>query len=182
MKKLVRSLALAAIAASVCLSPGTYQAQAQQKGNFDPAEFQKRMLERMRESFDVKDDGEWKLISERIQKVTDARREVGGGFGGFTGGRGPGGPGGAPGGDNANAGDGNRRPGGFGGRESNPDQEALQKAIQDKAPTEEIKAKLAKLRESRKEKEAKLEKAQEDLKQVLSVRQEAVAVMFGLLK
>jgi hypothetical protein len=37
------------------------------------------------------------------------------------------------------------------------------------------------VRELRKENEAKLSKAQEDLRAVLSVRQEAVAVVFGLL-
>jgi len=45
-----------------------------------------------------------------------------------------------------------------------------------------VKAKLAKLRESRKEKEGKLEKAQEELRAVLTTRQEAIAVMMGLLK
>jgi hypothetical protein len=58
----------------------------------------------------------------------------------------------------------------------------LQKAIESKAPADELKAKLAKLREARKEKEAALEKAQEDLRKVLSVRQEAAAVLAGLLK
>ena len=60
--------------------------------------------------------------------------------------------------------------------------EALQKAVESKAPADELKAKLAKLREARKEKEAALEKAQEDLRKVLSVRQEAAAVLAGLLK
>ena len=51
-----------------------------------------------------------------------------------------------------------------------------------KAPADELKAKLAKLRGARKEKEAALEKSQEDLRKVLSVRQEAAAVLAGLLK
>ena len=42
--------------------------------------------------------------------------------------------------------------------------------------------KLARYRDAHKEKEAKLEKAQQDLKEVLSPRQEAVAVTMGLLK
>ncbi len=50
------------------------------------------------------------------------------------------------------------------------------------APAAEIKAKLAKVREVRKANEAKLEAAQEDLRKILSVQQEAVAVMTGLLK
>jgi len=55
-----------------------------------------RMLERMRDQFDVKDDAEWKAISQRIEKVMQARRSVGGGGGpgGFGMSGGPGGPGG----------------------------------------------------------------------------------------
>lgn len=142
-------------------------------GNFDPAQMRQRMMERMREQFGVKDDAEWKLISERIEKVNDARREVGGGRGAmmmFGGGRGgPGGPGGGGG------------RGGFGG-ESSPEADALQKAIESNAPADEIKSKLAKYRESQKAKEAKLTKAQDDLRQVLSAKQEATAVLMGLLK
>jgi hypothetical protein len=57
----------------------------------------------------------------------------------------------------------------------------LQKAIDAKAPGDEIKTKLAAYRTARKQKEATLETARQDLKKVLSVRQEAVAVMMGLL-
>jgi hypothetical protein len=71
--------------------------------------------------------------------------------------------------------------GGFGG-EPSPEVEDLRKAIEAKAPAAEIKAKLAKVREVRKANEAKLEAAQEDLRKILSVQQEAVAVMAGLLK
>ena len=146
-------------------------------GNWDPAQMRERMMERMREQFGVKDDTEWKLISERIEKVSDARRETAGRgmgmmFGG--GGRGGGGQGGGPGG-----GGGGR--GGFGG-EPMPEQDALQKAVESNAPADEIKTKLGKYREAMKAKEAKLAKAQDELKQVLSVKQEATAVLMGLLK
>ncbi len=75
-------------------------------------------------------------------------------------------------------------PGGMGGfnRPPNPELEALRKAIEDKASTSEIKTKLAALRAARQKKEAELEKAQEELRAVLSARQEAVAVTLGLLK
>lgn len=138
-------------------------------GNFDPAQMRQRMAERMREQFGVKDDAEWKLISDRIEKVSDARREMGGrgGMGMMWGGRG-GGPGG--------------QGGSGGGGQVNPEQEALQKAIEANAPAEEIKTKLAKYRASQKDKEAKLAKAQEDLRQVLTAKQEATAVLLGLLK
>jgi len=146
-----------------------------QRGNFNPDEFRQRMMERMKEQFEVKNDDEWKIISERIEKVSELRRSIGSGFGGF---RPPGG--GGTGGDNT--GGGRTRGGGFGRGEPDADLEALQKAIEAKAPADEVKAKLIKLRESRKEKEGKLEKAQEDLRSVLTTRQEAIAVMMGLLK
>lgn len=184
MKLLGKTLSMAA--AIFALSVGAQSTFAQRGGgNFDPAEMQKMIMERMRTSFDVKDDGEWKLISERITAVSDARRaaQSGGGMGAMFGRGGRGGAGGTPGGApaDANAGGGQQRRGGFGGT-PNPDMEALQKAIEDKAPAEQIKTLLAKVRESNKAAESKLETAQVELKKVLSVRQEAVAVTFGLLK
>lgn len=143
------------------------------RGNFNPEEMQQRMGAMLREQFDVSDDAEWKLISDRITAVTELRRNTlltgGGGFGGPRGG--PGGPGGAPG-----AG------GGRGGRGGpSPEQDALRQAITDKLPEAEIKSRLERVREVRKANEEKLTKAQEELRAILSVRQEAVAVMAGLL-
>lgn len=196
MIKLKPVMALAAVAVLFSLGTSPLAAQNQQqnqqpgRGNFDPAQFRQRMMDRYREQLDVKSDDEWKIIEERITKVMEARREVGGGMGGF--GRGGRGPGGGPGGNNpppANAdaqggGGGARRggPGGFGPPEASPEAEALQKALDGKASADELKAKLAKLREARKVKEANLDKAQEDLRKILSVRQEAAAVLAGLLK
>jgi Spy/CpxP family protein refolding chaperone len=141
-------------------------------GNFDPEQMRQRMMERVREQLAVTDDEEWKLISERIEKVTAARRDVGimgmnMRFGGRGGGAGGGGGGGGR--------------GGFGGEQS-PEAAALQTAIENNASADDIKAKLAKYRESQKAKEEKLAKAQEELKQVLTAKQEAQAVLFGHLK
>ncbi len=132
---------------------------------FDPEEFRQRMMERFRDQMEVKDDGEWKIIETRIQKVMEARM-AGGGFGAGMGGPRGGGPG--------------RGPGGMG--QGSPEGQALMKALEEKSPAEVIKAKLAQAREARKLNEAKIERAQEELKQVLSVRQEAVAFMMGLVK
>lgn len=133
------------------------------RGTFDPA----AMQERLRELFGVTDDAEWALISERITKVNELRR---GALGGAMMARG--GPGGPPAG--GASGRGNRPTG-------NPEVDSLRSAIADKLPDAEIKSRLARLRDSRKENEAKLTKAQEDLRAVLSLRQEAIAVMSGLL-
>jgi hypothetical protein len=146
------------------------------RGNFDPEEMRQRMLDRYREQLEVKNDDEWKLISGRIEKVMEARRQVGGNmrFGGFGG---PGGPGGRRGGPDGQDGGRGRGPGGT----PNPEIDALQKALESNASSDEIKTKLAALRASRKASQAGLEKSQEDLRKVLSVRQEATALMMGLI-
>jgi len=134
------------------------------RGNFDPA----AMMERLRDQFGVTDDAEWALISERLTKVSELRRSsIGGGAFGRGGPPGGGGP------------TGGQRP--SRGTTGNPESDALRAAITDKMPDAEIKSRLDRLREVRKQNEAKLTKAQEELRAVLSVRQEAVAVMFGLL-
>jgi hypothetical protein len=83
--------------------------------------------------------------------------------------------------DNATAGAGQGGGRRGGGRQLSPAAQDLQQAIEAKAPADEIKAKLAKYREDRQQKEANLQKAQDDLKKVLNSRQEATAVLMGLL-
>ncbi len=172
-------------------------------GNFDPAEFRQRQMDRYREVLAVTSDDEWNAIQPRIEKILTARRELASGgmrmMGGFGGG-GPGGPraarlnsGGAGGGPDNGAGGPppggpgfggpGRGPGGPGfGAAPSPEAEALQKAIDGQASNDEIKAKLATLRQARQAKQAKLEQAQTDLKKVLSVKQEAAAVLAGLVQ
>ncbi|MBI5768855.1 MAG: hypothetical protein HZA93_13740 [Verrucomicrobia bacterium] len=145
------------------------------RGNFDPQQMQQQMLDRIREQFGITDDAEWKIISDRLTAVTEARRNAGGGVGGMFGGRGGPPPGGGRGGD---TGGGGGRRGGFGG---SPEQDSLRQAVTDNLPDAELKSRMARLRETRKANEEKLARAQEELRAVLSVRQEAVAVMFGLI-
>ena len=86
-----------ALGTAAWLVIGTGNAQPQDRalpGNFDPQQMRQRITERLREQFEVKDDAEWKAISERIDKVMQARRSIGGGPGGFGG---PGGRGNLPG-------------------------------------------------------------------------------------
>jgi hypothetical protein len=180
MTKLKSILLAVGCVAALTLSTGNVAAQG--RGNFDPAQFRQMRLDRYKEQLDVTDDGEWKVIEGAIGKVMDAQQEaaagmIRGAMGGFGGGRNRGGD------TNSAAGDqgGGRRRGGFNITPS-PEAEALQKAIDDKAPADEIKAKLAKLREVNAATEAKLTAAQEDLKKLLTSRQEAVAVLGGLLK
>ena len=193
--KLSKCLMMAGVAA--LLSLGTNQILAQDnnnsssstgqngggsrggRGNFDPAQFQQRMMEGLRDRLEVKDDAEWKALEPLVQKVMDARRETMSGMGrGMFGGRG--GRGGNDNGNNNNNDRGARGGGGFFGTPS-PEAEALQKAIDNKAPNSEIKAALAKYIESKKAKQTDLEKAQGELRKVLTVRQEAIASLSGLL-
>lgn len=67
------------------------------------------------------------------------------------------------------------------GQQPNPDADALQKAIDDNAPSSQIKDLLAKYQASQKTKQAKLTAAQADLRKVLTVKQEAQATLLGLL-
>jgi len=143
------------------------------RGNFDPAEMQARMLSSIRERLEITDDEEWKLISARLLKVSELRRAGGGGM--AFGGRGGPPPGGGGSGNDPRSGGRGTRGGG------SPEMELLSSALRDKLPDAEIKMRLDRLRDARKANEAALSKAQEELRQVLSVRQEAVAVMFGLL-
>lgn len=138
------------------------------RGNFDPAQFQQRMLERVKEQLEIKDETEWKALEPLITKVGEARMAVG--FGGRGGRGGRGGQGGQGGQGGA---------GGFG--QPNPDADALQKTIDAKASNAETKAALDKFVAARKAKQAELEKAQASLRKVLTPRQEAIATLNGLL-
>ncbi|MDB6030279.1 MAG: hypothetical protein JWM16_617 [Verrucomicrobiales bacterium] len=174
LKMKLKSNHLLAIAAAAMVIGFCSSTSAQAQGNFDPAQFRQRQLDNYRERLDVKSDEDWKKIETLITKVMDAQRDsrMGMGFGGR--GNRRGGGGGADQGGNTNR---NR----FGGTPV-PEAEALSKAIDDKAANDEIKTKLAQFREARKAKEATLAKAQDDLRKALTPRQEAGAVLEGLLK
>lgn len=173
-----------ALLAAALLAIGglTNHATAQEqkgRGGFNPEEMRARMAERVRELLDVKNDDEWKLINARLEKVQEAQREVRSLSGNmallFS--RGGEQGGGEQGGRTRTGG-----PGGFGGGTPNPEAEALSKAVTTKAPSDEMKQRLARVREARKAAEGKYERAADDLRQVLTVRQEAVLVAVGLLK
>ena len=57
----------------------------------------------------------------------------------------------------------------------------MRKALDAKASSNDLKAKLTQLVEARKKKQADLQKAQDDLRQLLTLRQEAIATAMGLL-
>ena len=144
-------------------------------GNWDPAAMQQRMLDGIKDRLEFTNDVEWDAVKPLVQKVLDARRDVGvgGGMRALFGG-------GNRGGDQAG---GNNRPRG-GGMFGTPsaEEDALSKALKDNAPSAQIKDLLAKLKASKAAKAAKLEAAQDALKAILSTKQEAEAYTLDLVR
>ena len=142
-------------------------------GGFDPARIREFMLNRVKEQLAPSDE-EWQVLQPKIEKVMDARQEQMGGFG--FGGGGMGGFGG----------------GGRGGREGGQEREPrnaseravreLRTAIDSNASADQIAAKLTALREARAKAQANFKAAQEDLKGVVTAKQEAQLVLSGMLE
>ncbi|MCX6954598.1 MAG: hypothetical protein NTV51_20790 [Verrucomicrobia bacterium] len=124
-----------------------------------------RQMTRLREQMEVTDDAEWALIADRIKTVDDLRRSLA---------TSPNGRIALPSGDKAKP---NNRP----AASAQPEQEALRSAVGDRLPDAEIKARLQRAHEAYLRNESKLERARAELRAVLTIRQEAVAVMAGLL-
>jgi hypothetical protein len=123
-----------------------------EKPGRDAAEATARSLTRLREALRVTDDAEWAVISARIAAVQAAGN-----------GAGPK--------DKA-------KPAGA----ERTAQDALRAAVRDGLPDAEIRLRLARAHELHREREAQLERARAELRAVLTVRQEAVAVLAGLLE
>jgi hypothetical protein len=179
MNILRKSLIAAACAAALVSTTGNLLAQGGGgRGNFDPVQMKQDRLANLREQMDIKDDAEWTAIEGKLSKAYDARASVIGLA--MRGAFGRGGPRRNNNGNGDDQGQRPRRPPPFG--EPSPAFEALQKAIEDKAPSAEIKTKLAAYRAEVKDRQAKFEAAQEDLRGVLTARQEAIATVNGLLQ
>jgi hypothetical protein len=196
--KLNRIITMCAVAAALALSISDTFAQNNNGGgfgnggggggggrrnrgaNFDPAQMQQRRLDNIRQQLEFTNDTDWAAVQPLIQKVLDAQQAArqGGGRGGFGGGRRGGNNG--PNGNNAN---GNNNGGGrvgF-GQQPSPEAQALQEAVDNNAPAEQLKELLARYNASEKVKQAALAAAQANLRQVLTVRQESQATLMGLL-
>src|SRR5579862_7615059 len=116
MIKSNRTFIIWGVAAALCLSAGSLLAQNDNggggngggqggfgRGNFDPAQFQQRIMDGIRDQLGFTNDADWNAVQPLVQKVMDARRDigVGGGFGRMfrnRGGNNGGGPGGGRGG------------------------------------------------------------------------------------
>ena len=131
------------------------------RGNFDRSQIMERIMERYRENLGIS-VAEWKVVQPKVQAVMDNRNSGTSGMMSFFGGRGS-------------------RGRGDSSTEKTPTSELRDLLEKDAPSKEEIKAKLAAYRADRKAREAKLNKAQEDLRQLLTLKQEAQAVLSGLL-
>ncbi len=144
------------------------------RGGFDPAQMRERMVERLKEQLAPANDEEWNIIKPKLEKAMTVRFEqMMGNFGGL--GRGRGGSGGGG--------------GSAGGEEREPRNDTerasrdLSKILEDKsAAPDTIAAKLTALREARAKAAAEVKASQEDLRGVLTARQEAVLVVNGMLE
>jgi hypothetical protein len=190
--KLNRIITVCAVAAALALSAGSIFAQDNGNGNdnggirtrnrqgggpgggFDPAQMQQRIMDNVRDQLGFTNDTDWSAVQPLVQKVLDARRDASGpGMRGLFGRNRGGGQGGGQGGPGGR--------GGFFGQPS-PEQEALQKALDDNAPSSQVKDLLAKYKSAQQAKQAKLEAAQDALKSVLTSKQEAQACLLGLVR
>ena len=136
-------------------------------------EFRRRMSDRMREQFGATEE-EWKVLQPRIEKVQQLQRQSrGGGSRGF-GGRGRRG---RPGDD--------RRAEGTPEREQpevEKKTEALRNLLDDEASgAPAIKAALGALRKAREKAQLELAAARKELREVVTMRQEARLVLMGVL-
>jgi hypothetical protein len=183
--KLNRILTLCAVTATLALGTGSLLAQDNGNNNggpggggpgggrnFDPAQMQQRMMENVRDQLNFTNDTDWAAVQPLVTKVVEARRDIGMG-GGMR----------AMFGRNRNGGQGgqNARGNRF-GPQPGPEEEALQKALEDDAPAGQIKDLLAKYKTAQQAKQAKLEAAQDALKAVLTSKQEAQAYLLGLVR
>jgi flagellar motor switch/type III secretory pathway protein FliN len=155
-------------------------------GQFDPAqmaEMRQRMAERMKERLGV-DDEAWKVLEPRLTKVQELSRQqmMAGGrgmmaFGGQRGGARGGEQGGPQGQRPRFPGQENREP-----TAVEKETEALNTVLENpSASAEQIKQRLTALRAAREKARTELATARQDLRQLLTMRQEAILVLDGTL-
>lgn len=157
-----------------------------QRGMSDPARMRQMMEQRMKEQLGTTDQ-EWTIIGPRLTKVMNLSRQTGMGAGMgrmfMRGRRGPqGDPQGGP-QDTDRAGRRGAR-GPFGQEPTAVDNasDALQTTLENASATpDDIKAKLTALRTAKEKARQELATAQKELREVLTLRQEAQLVLMGML-
>lgn len=152
--------------------------QQQGRRQFDPAQMRQRMMDGLKDALGASDD-EMKVLYPAIEKVMQLQRDSRGGSIGALFRRGQG--------NNGGGGGGGFR-GGF-GADPNAQPSATQMKLQEleaavdnkDTPPSDLKARLAALRQARDQARADLVKAQAELQSLLTQRQEAALVVYGIL-
>jgi hypothetical protein len=141
-------------------------------GGFDPTQLVPMMVDRMRQSLVVTNEDDWSVISVKLQKVmqfhfeeqiaglSGVMKNMGGGMGG---------------------GGGGLRFLTMLGSTPDPTEDALQQALDSNAASAQLKTAMAKLRAVRKAKQDEKIKAQDELRDLLTIRQEATLLSMGIL-
>lgn len=175
IKPMKRTSLLAILSAALLVFIlGRENAAAQNFPNFDPQQIQQmikqvqqRFLTSLRDQMEVTNDTEWNAMEPLLNKVVQAETEsMISGMGGmgmirmFMGNRG---------GNIPSLG------------QSDPEGDALQKLLDDGAPTRQIRDALARYNDARKRKADELTRNREQLRKILTPRQEAILVLSGLL-
>jgi hypothetical protein len=155
-------------------------------GRPDFAAMQQQFNQRIKEMLESTDD-EWKALEPRIESVRQLQRDASSrGFGPGPGGPPGGGPGGPGAGAPTNASAQSNGPGPNAPANQSPIQQAssdLRTVLENnEASAEDIKAKVAALRDARAKAKADLAKAQDDLRELVTARQEATLVVLGILE
>ena len=137
-----------------------------------------RTLERARLKLEVTDDQEWKIIQDRLERVLRAQRDYQNGlFSTKSRALNPGAKKADRGVATTDPGAGNRPKG-----TSDTDAGTLRKLVESKAESNQIKLALTHIRGTLREQQDELERAQEDLRSVLTPRQEAISLLAGWLR
>jgi hypothetical protein len=161
-----RELKRAAMQDPTFQKPKKPEADAEKGGRSKPAEAEARAQARLREQLEVADDAEWQVIADRINQVVEARRRI---WAGSAVSRG------SPASLDIKKRSFRKE------TSAHPERDTLRTGLKDKLPDAEIRTRLAKAHEVHTQNEARLTRAEADLRAVLTVRQEAVAVLAGLL-
>ncbi len=165
-KRAAKREAAMASPSTAATKPADASTDAAGKGKVKPTPevAQAKSLDRLREKLEVADDSEWSVIQTRIARVEEVQRTLW-----------------ATGVNNRGGLNLTDKPKGPTATAANPERESIRAAVTDKMPDAEIKSRLSRAHEIQQQNEAQLAKAQSELRAVLSVRQEAIVVVAGLL-
>lgn len=190
MKKAMTTLLTVGLGLAVLLDPTTLPAQEEEaeerpreRREWNPEQAQARMAERLKNALEVTDE-EWEAIQPLVEDVVVKQRQAGGGRMGW-GGRGRGGAGPEERGRRGGERDGEERGprgqrGGMGG--GSPELQALREAVTDENTSPEaLRERMEAVRQAQARAQAELKESRDQLRQVLTTRQEATLMMIGLL-